>query len=265
MVRGISWDTSSSSGAIAAFTFNATEAGDHPKILSSWRLDVRARSHAEQLLWAIHQVLGSCGWTLDDLDLIGVGIGPGSFTGLRIGITTAKALSFARPRIALVGFSSLAALMRPIAHNLAAAKANPNTLLCSVTDAAKGELFYSIDTLAGALASDPSKKDTEAVSSPQNVLLTLSERLKSAPTDTTLYAVGVGTQLYASSLWGPLSDRVSIADDAYFTVCPEATAELATEKWRQGLFQSPMSLVPRYLRASSAEVLRQKRESEKQP
>jgi tRNA threonylcarbamoyladenosine biosynthesis protein TsaB len=60
---------------------------------------------------------------------IAVGLGPGSFTGLRVGLACAKAISYAR-RVPLIGFSSLAALA-----------ADQPGLVCTATEARKGELF----------------------------------------------------------------------------------------------------------------------------
>ena len=54
-----------------------------------------SRKHAETILPAVQEALGQCGYTLRDLDYVAVDVGPGSFTGLRIGICVANALAFA--------------------------------------------------------------------------------------------------------------------------------------------------------------------------
>jgi tRNA threonylcarbamoyladenosine biosynthesis protein TsaB len=81
--------------------------------------------HAQTLLPLIDEVLPS--W--DEVDRIAVGVGPGTFTGLRIGIATARALAQARD-LPLVGISTLAALAR---------NADPPVL--AVLDARRGEAF----------------------------------------------------------------------------------------------------------------------------
>ena len=66
--------------------------------------------HSEKLLTLVHDVLRSGETMLDQLDAIAVSIGPGSFTGLRIGLSTAKGLSFAlgKPVIAVSTFEAIA-------------------------------------------------------------------------------------------------------------------------------------------------------------
>lgn len=70
-------------------------------------------NHADTLLHNIHDMLGQHAWTLDSIDLVACGLGPGSFTGLRVGLANAKALAFAAGA-ALGGVSSLAAIARPV-------------------------------------------------------------------------------------------------------------------------------------------------------
>jgi tRNA threonylcarbamoyladenosine biosynthesis protein TsaB len=66
--------------------------------------------HSEKLLTLVQDVIRSSGTALDQLDAIAVSIGPGSFTGLRIGLSTAKGLSFAlgKPLVAVSTFEAIA-------------------------------------------------------------------------------------------------------------------------------------------------------------
>ena len=87
--------------------------------------------HANRLLAAAEEALERAGLGWDEVERIAVGVGPGSFTGLRIGIATARALAQARG-LPLVGVSSLEALAR------GAAEAE---LVLAVLDARRGEAF----------------------------------------------------------------------------------------------------------------------------
>ncbi len=90
------------------------------------------RRHAEVLAPAIHDLLGACGVPVADLDAVAVDMGPGGFTGLRIGHVTARALAAAAGG-AVAGISSFEALVHPV-RDLAPA------VVCAV-DARKGQVF----------------------------------------------------------------------------------------------------------------------------
>ena len=63
--------------------------------------------HLETLLPEIDKVLDQASFTLDNVDIIGVVVGPGSFKGIRIGVATAKAIMFVRPKIKCVAVNSI--------------------------------------------------------------------------------------------------------------------------------------------------------------
>jgi tRNA threonylcarbamoyladenosine biosynthesis protein TsaB len=93
--------------------------------------------HAQQLLRLIHAALGASGVGWGDVDRIAVGVGPGTFTGLRIGIATAQALAQATG-IELVGVSTLASL------ELAARGVHgEERAILAVIDARRNEAFVS--------------------------------------------------------------------------------------------------------------------------
>jgi tRNA threonylcarbamoyladenosine biosynthesis protein TsaB len=91
--------------------------------------------HTTRLLELVDEVMSTAGLHWDDLDRLAVGIGPGTFTGLRIGIATARALSVARA-LPLVGVSTLASLALG-----AAIGAPEDGSLVAVLDARRGEAF----------------------------------------------------------------------------------------------------------------------------
>lgn len=93
------------------------------------------RTHSERIIALVDEVLGEVGCQIADLEGIAVGAGPGSFTGLRIGMATAKGLCYAAGK-PLWAVSSLAALA------LAASRvADPGALLVPVLDARRKEVF----------------------------------------------------------------------------------------------------------------------------
>jgi tRNA threonylcarbamoyladenosine biosynthesis protein TsaB len=94
------------------------------------------RSHSERLLPAVELLLASASMSTGDLAAVAVSAGPGSFTGLRIGVAAAKGLAFSR-EIPLYGIPTLQVL---------AANASPGvSSVCAVIDARRGEVFSSLN------------------------------------------------------------------------------------------------------------------------
>lgn len=97
-------------------------------------IDNDAFAHGEQLTLLIEQALKEEGIAFDQLAAVSVASGPGSYTGLRIGVATAKGLCYALniPLIAVDALSSMAAIAR---------KSFPNAVLCPMIDARRMEVF----------------------------------------------------------------------------------------------------------------------------
>ena len=110
-MRWLAWDTSTRQIAICAMELQQTG----PVPAAELVIPVDIHSDEENLLWGIHEVLSAAGWKIEQIDFIGAGVGPGSFTGLRIGLTTARTLAHSLGK-RLVGFSSLLAWARPVAR-----------------------------------------------------------------------------------------------------------------------------------------------------
>jgi len=101
------------------------------------RAEIRTNSlqtHSTLLLSSIDFLLGRLGWTLGDLNLVAAGLGPGSFTGIRIGIATALGISQSLS-IPFAGISGLDAL----AHQVAGLNGRIAVLL----DARRSQVFYA--------------------------------------------------------------------------------------------------------------------------
>jgi tRNA threonylcarbamoyladenosine biosynthesis protein TsaB len=137
--------------------------------------------HASRLLPLVEHALDGAGVTWDDVGRIAVGVGPGGFTGLRIGIATARALAQARG-LPLVPVSSLAVLA-------AGAEPAPAKAVAAVIDARRGEVF------AGAWAHDHLL--LEPVALPPEAL---AQRLRAL--DRTVQAVGDGAVRFRAALEG---------------------------------------------------------------
>lgn len=95
-------------------------------------------AHTQRLLPDVHHVLGIAGVRMDAVSTVVVGLGPGSFTGLRIGVATARALAQAGEGIELAGVPTLAALAWSLAEGEADAGARD---FIPLIDGKRGEVF----------------------------------------------------------------------------------------------------------------------------
>ena len=93
------------------------------------------RAHSEKLLLTVDWVLQEANLTLDNVQMLAIGIGPGSFTGLRIGAATWKGLAFAK-NLPLVAVPSLDAMTRLAPFH--------NDVVCPLLDARMHEVFGAV-------------------------------------------------------------------------------------------------------------------------
>jgi tRNA threonylcarbamoyladenosine biosynthesis protein TsaB len=125
-VRLLAVETSTLAGGVALL--------EDERVVGEYVLDVRA-THSERLMPAIDRVLRDVGWRAGDLQALAVAVGPGSFTGLRIGLATVKGLSLALG-VAVAAVPTLDALAESLPF-----AALP---VCPVLDARKGEVYAGL-------------------------------------------------------------------------------------------------------------------------
>jgi tRNA threonylcarbamoyladenosine biosynthesis protein TsaB len=106
-ILGFDTSTAATSAAVLRADGELFEAGASPARL------LEPPGHASELMPAVHEVMERAGVGFAELDAIAVGLGPGTFTGLRIGVATGRALAKANS-LPLRGVSSLAALAEPM-------------------------------------------------------------------------------------------------------------------------------------------------------
>jgi tRNA threonylcarbamoyladenosine biosynthesis protein TsaB len=133
---GIDTSTAASAACVVRADGEVFEVAPEPAALSA------RPAHASELMPAVADVMERAGVDYADLDAIAVGVGPGTFTGLRIGVATARALATANG-LQLRPVSSLAALAAGIEAEVTGAEGAPDDApsLLSVIDAKRGEVF----------------------------------------------------------------------------------------------------------------------------
>jgi tRNA threonylcarbamoyladenosine biosynthesis protein TsaB len=220
-------------------------AGASPRLVAERRERAPAagpgNGHSARLPQALLDLLADHGRTLSDVEGWAAGIGPGSFTGLRIGLATLKGLAYAQRR-PLAGASSLAAMALE-----AASSAPAGALLVPLLDAKKGEVYAGFYRAAGG--------GVEAVQ-PEAALApdALAERCRAllAADGAAPLAFGEGYDAYAERLAG----RVARLEADVAVPSAAAVAVLAAPRLLGAAFD-PMplfALEPHYVRASEAEV-----------
>ena len=225
-------ETSTLTGATAVL------AGD--AVVAECRLNI-AVTHSERLLAAVDHVLGAAGLALADVDALAVAVGPGSFTGLRIGLSTMKGLAFATGK-PLVGVPTLDAL----AWNLPFA-IHP---VCPVLDAKKGEVYTALyRTGAGHLER---LTEYEALAPEQ-----LAERLARDVGGPVIF-LGDGIGTYADVLRSALGGMARVAPPGNRLPSAVTVGELARAALERGHTADPAALVPIYVRRSEAELGRER-------
>lgn len=99
-------------------------------------------THSQTMLPIIKNIMDNTETNIDDVDMIAVSEGPGSFTGIRIGIATVKGLAFGKNKIC-IGVSTLEAMARTIADFCA------DAIICPVMDARRNQLYNAVFEMRG--------------------------------------------------------------------------------------------------------------------
>lgn len=194
-------------------------------------------THSERLLASIDHLLALAGWQRNAIEAIAVAVGPGSFTGLRIGLATAKGMALAIG-CPLAGVSSLAAL----ALN---GEGFAGTVV-PLVDARRGELYAAAFVQRRGRA--PALVLKECVR-PPDALIARLKKIKGP-----LLLVGDGAQAYGPKLLRALGRRAAIPGGAM--PFPQAInlARLALPRLKKGKGDDLSAIIPNYIRHSDAEI-----------
>lgn len=213
----------------------ATDAGgvallDETRVLAEVGFGV-ARHHAASVLVAVDQVLAHGGCRQSDVEAIALSIGPGSFTGLRIGLSTALGLSFGTPRPVLP-VPTLAAL---------ALQAGSAPRAVPMLDARKGQIYTGLYAPGGV----PLLEDRVVDPRPW---------LESLRGEEPLVLLGSGARLYRNEIESCLGEG-SVVLAAHVGVPRAANVGLlGAELAKAGGGVPPVEVKLRYLRSSDAEL-----------
>lgn len=201
------------------------------------RMVFNKRTHSVNLLPMIEAVLEESEVGRHSLAGIAVSGGPGSFTGLRIGMSTAKALAQVWD-IPVVGISTLETLAYPLAGH--------GNLICPILNARKNEVYTAVYDYAGpdlvCLGGPMAARPGELV----EILLKFGRPVT---------FLGDGVPVYGSGLKAGLGELARFTPLATTFPRGAAVAELGLIALREGRGGDPMTLRPEYIRLSEAEAV----------
>lgn len=205
--------------------------GGHEGVIGLFEI-TRGRRHAETLVPAIEFVCRQAGITLDEIGVVAVDIGPGLFTGLRVGLASGKAIAHAL-RVPMIGISSLDLLAFPCRHT--------DRVVVPVIDARRGEVFYAMYRQVPGGTQQVAEPDVGPVDELVADLLARSQDV---------LLVGDGATRYRDEILEGF--HAEFGGDAHPSAAPLvqlAHARALREEW-----VNPWEIEPVYLRAPDAQI-----------
>ncbi len=189
-------------------------------------------NHSEVLLPAINRACLQTSININEFDLFACTLGPGSFTGLRIGVSTLKGLMLATHKPA-VGISSLAALALNVGEN--------SKITCSVMDAGRGQVYMAYFQYKEN--GIPEQIGDDRVLNPSDIEYDDKKEI---------IFVGDGAVRYSNIISNSGNPTVSIATKVHQYIRALSVGILGMEKYRRNELLDAQTFAPVYLRSADA-------------
>ncbi len=230
-------DTSTMLGGVAIMD-------DEFGLIAEMRLNVKS-THSERLMTSIDSLLKQSGYTIANMDCFAVAIGPGSFTGLRIGLSTVKGFSYATGK-PIVSVPTLEA----IAENFPFCRYP----ICTLLDARKKEVYAALFIW----------KDDGFVRLIDELSIKISDLLEKIETKgkqmgsshKKIIFTGDAALLYKDKIIDYMAEKAIFAPPEKMIPSPANVAFIGIKKALDAEFSEPISLAPFYIRKSEAELKR---------
>ena len=203
------------------------------EVLLAESTSLTGQTHSRQLLNVVDAVLGQAGLKIAQVDGFAVSIGPGSFTGLRIGISAVKGFAFSLKK-PVIGVSSLQALAYQCEQH--------PYLICPIIDARKQEVYFCHFRYNDGQLEQESQ---ERVASPAQALRGIREPC---------LFVGNGAKLYQELIAGALGGLAHFAAESQHIIQASAVARLSLPRFTRQDTDDVRLLVPHYIRKSDAQL-----------
>ncbi|MEW6714130.1 MAG: tRNA (adenosine(37)-N6)-threonylcarbamoyltransferase complex dimerization subunit type 1 TsaB [Nitrospirota bacterium] len=218
-------ETATMAGSIAVI--------DDDTLIGEVRINVKI-AHSERVMTSVEWLLTASNLSINDIDAFAVSIGPGSFTGLRIGLSTIKGLSYAakKPIVPVPTLDAFAWKFRFSSHPV-----------CPMLDARKNEVYAALYNWENV---ECRKLIPETATAPAELLNNIKGR--------TIFT-GEGARIYRKLIIEKLGGNALFASSSDMSPSASSVAEIAIEKLKEGITADPASLTPFYLRRAEAEIL----------
>lgn len=190
-------------------------------------------SHSEALVPMIQQLMDNLKLRISDIDLFAVASGPGSFTGLRIGLATAKSFAHVTGR-PLVGVSSLETLSMALPYQ---------PVVAAMMDARRDRVFTGVYEM---------RDYPKEILSPDAIpVKELTEYLKEL--EGRIFLIGDGAVVYEDQFRSELGEKAVFAPGHLNLSSGSAVCRLGLRKFREGYTEDLFVMAPDYLRDSQAQ------------
>lgn len=199
-------------------------------------------THSETIMPMMEHMKQLIGLNLEEVDAIAVTSGPGSFTGLRIGVTTAKALALALDK-PVIGVPTLDV----IAHNIVCTSSK----ICPIMDARRNQVYTACYKWEGK----------ELLRLTEYRAIDIDDYLRElAASHENIIFLGDGVWQYKDKIKAYLAEKVEFVPSYLELQRAGTLAEIASKEYEKGNVFSASQFVPMYLRKSQAEREREAKE-----
>lgn len=211
---------------------------DDSGLIAEVRLNVKS-THSERLMTETDHLLKQSGLMISDIDVFAVATGPGSFTGLRIGLSTVKGFSYAtgKPIISVPTLEAFAWSFPYCRYPV-----------CAMLDARKKEVYTALFEWDGEVF-------VRLINEVSVKVNRISEDIRLLSAGKTVFT-GEGSLIYKDEIVNIMGEDAIFASMDKMIPAPSNVATIAMKKALGGEFSEPVSLVPFYLRRSEAEIKR---------
>jgi len=209
---------------------------DSSGLIAEVRLNVKS-THSERLMTEIDHLLRQAGLKISDIDVFAVAIGPGSFTGLRIGLSTVKGFSYSTGK-PIVSVPTLEALSWNFPYC--------RYPVCTMLDARKKEVYTALF-----------KWDKEGFLRLIDEMSIKVDRLLEQMVPYIhgkVVFTGEGALLYRDTIIEVMGEKAIFAPPEKMIPSPANVASIGIRKATKEEFSEPVSLIPFYIRRSEAEI-----------